>query len=159
MDQTQEPGAPPPFKKRKFYRKRPEYEDQALNDNADEESASSAPPTELLTVDEMISQSRSDNSQTREELDTPLSVAELLRQRKVLQRRKGGIGFANSSDATDIRPTGPQQTILGTGEEEKALSKFVTVVDRFAPQTGQVADVDQHMYAIPLTHETDESSL
>lgn len=155
MDETYESSAPPPFKKRRCYRKRPEYDDEAPNNNVDWEFP---PSTELLTVQPMKSQSRSDVFQSREELDTPLSVAELLRQRKVLQRRKGGIGFVTTSDTTSTEPTGPQQTSSGT-QEEKALSKFVTVVDRFAPQTGQVVDVDQHMYVIPLAPSAREAGL
>lgn len=148
MEGTQNASMPPPFKKRKFYRKRTEFEDEVPDNAKATESLSSPPPSELLTLEEMIVQNSNNISQASEDQDGALSVAELLRQRKILQRKKGGIGFANLGVATSIAPPVPQNTSLAT-EDEGAMSKFVTVADRFAPQTGQVADVDQHMYAIP----------
>ena len=147
MEGTQHP-MPPPFKKRKFYRKRTELEDEVPDIAKVTEPFSSPPPSELLTLDEMIVRNSNGVSKPSEDQDGELSVAELLRQRKALQRRKAGIGFANVGAATNMAPPAPQSKGLAT-EEEGTMSKFVTVADRFAPQTGQVADVDQHMYAVP----------
>lgn len=148
MEGTQNASTPPPFKKRKFYRKRTKVEDEVSDIAKATESLSSPPPSELLTLDEMIVRHSNGVSKPSEGQDGELSVAELLRHRKALQRRKGGIGFANVGVATSMAPPAPQTTSLAT-EEEGTMSKFVTVADRFAPQTGQVADVDQHMYAVP----------
>ena len=116
------------------------------------ESQSPPPATELLTLDEMISRnSEASLLQIQEQQNAPLSVAELLRQRKALQRRRGGIGFANTGTTTSTSL--PPQIETPKSEVQDSPSKFVTVADRFAPQTGQVADVDQHMYAEPTSAE------
>ena len=148
MEGTQDASTPPPFKKRKFYRKRAELEDEVSDIAKATESLSSPSPSELLTLDEMIVRHSNGVSKPSRDQAGELSVAELLRHRRALQRRKGGIGFANVGVATSMAPPAPQSSNLAT-EEEGTTSKFVTVADRFAPQTGQVADVDQHMYALP----------
>ena len=150
MEDPQDLSMPPPFKKRKFLRKRMDCDDHGSPDNA---GTHTSPPTpisaELLTLDEMISRnSDASTSQTPKQNDSQLPVAELLRQRKALQRKKGGIGFVNGSAATSLVLQAPRDQSPPT-EETGPLSNFVTVADRFAPQTGQVADVDQHMYATP----------
>ena len=138
-------SAPPPFKKRKFYRKRPGHEDEQSIETVNSESTASAPSTGPMSLDQMmVVESRSSIPQSQDDIDSPLSVAELLRQRKALQRRKGGIGFANTGDTKNIERGGTRKNSTET-DQGKALSKPVTVIDRFAPQTGQVADVDQHM--------------
>ncbi|KAG7006391.1 hypothetical protein G7Y79_00015g039810 [Physcia stellaris] len=146
MEGTQDASTPPPFKKRKFYRKRAQLEDEVSDIAKATESLSSPSPSELLTLDEMIVRHSNGVSNPSRDQDGELSVAELLRHRRALQRRKGGIGFANVGVATSMAPPAPQSSNLAT-EEEGTTSKFVTVADRFAPQTGQVADVDQHMMA------------
>ena len=149
MEDSPDLSAPPPFKKRKFYRKRTGYDGETSDNATVVESQSPPPPTELLTLDEMISRnSEASLLRIEEQQIAPLSVAELLRQRKALQRRRGGIGFANTGTTTSTTLP-PAQTKHLESEEQNSLSKLVTVADRFAPQTGQVADVDQHMYAEP----------
>lgn len=149
MEETQISGTAPPFKKRRFHRKRTGYAVEEMPDKArTTESPSSPPPTELLNLDETMSRnSNIAGTQSQEQRDAPLSVAELLRQRKALQRRKGGIGFSNASTTTDIALPAPQDE-SPIHEEGPIQTKFTTVTDRFAPQTGQVAEVDQHMYGI-----------
>ena len=137
-------SAPPPFKKRKFYRRRPGHKDEVPAETVNSELATSTPLTEPMSLDQMIQETRSSIPQSQDDIDTPLAVAELLRQRKVLQRRKGGIGFANTGDTKNTETEDPQKNSAGT-DQGKVLSKLATVIDRFAPQTGQVADVDQHM--------------
>ena len=149
MEDSLDRSAPPPFKKRKFYRKRIGYEDEMPDNNTVTEPQPPPPPAELLTLDEMISRnSEAGLLPIQEQQNATLSVAELLRQRKLLQRRRGGIGFANTSTTTSTTMPTAQIRHLEP-EEQDPPSKFVTVADRFAPQTGQVADVDQHMYAEP----------
>ena len=137
---------PPPFKKRKIFRRRFQAEDDGNDDNI-----IVTPPSPsavgAVTLEELIAQgSRSTKCDLRDEQEEPLSVAEILRQRRAIQRRKGGIEFRNhdttsKNEASDTQATNP---LL---DEDETLNKIITVVDRFAPQTGQVADVDQHMYA------------
>ncbi len=134
-----------PTKRRKFYRKR------ADTDN-NEDDSSFAPgentaSTELLTIDELIAQNG--NSSTAEarsaEEETKLSVAEILRQRKTAQRRRGrGIDFSKTTNATIASAAVPPSSDVLVVKEDP-IEQLKTVVDRFAPQTGQVADVDKHM--------------
>lgn len=144
-------SAPPPFKKRKFHRKRTGSEDEMPDNARISDSQSPPPPTESLTLDELISRnSEASLIQIQEQQSAPLSLAELLRQRKALQRRRGGIGFTNTStNSSSALPTAQIKHL--DPEEQNPPTAFVTVADRFAPQTGQVADVDQHMYAEPIS--------
>ena len=136
-----------PFKRRKFYRKRADAEDEAINKSVVESPHDDA--TGSLTLDELISRaSTSVDSVGKEKSGEPSSVAEILRHRKGLHRRKGGIEFTNTSNDTKVGPSEPHTDVALSGEHS-AVDKITTVVDRFAPQTGQVADVDQHMYTMP----------
>lgn len=145
-----QPIHPPPCKKRKVYRRRPQSEDE------EEESVHIAsPPTtthsELMSLNEMIRlSSHNADAKADDKVETPFSVAEVLRQRKATQRRRGGIEFRHGGTAVTHDSPGTQATSSPQDEEQK-LDKIITVVDRFAPQTGQVADVDQHMY-VTLYH-------
>ncbi|KAL8829178.1 MAG: hypothetical protein Q9191_002155 [Dirinaria sp. TL-2023a] len=137
-----------PLKRRRFYRKRANAEDEANNNN--EATAIESPngsPAEPLPVDDMIPQTfGSADTMAEEESEEPSSVTGILRQRKVLRRRRGGIEFTNTGNAARDGPPEPriQNPLLG---DDGAAERIMTVVDRFAPQTGQVADVDQHMMA------------
>ena len=137
-----------PSKRRRFYRKRANAEDETNNEGTSIESRNGN-STEPLTVDEMISQSLGSTDTIAEgESEAPSSVTEILRQRKVLQRRRGGIEFTN--DTGNAAKDGPTEPGIKSPPlvEDGAADKIMTVVNRFAPQTGQVADVDQHMYVI-----------
>ena len=144
---------PPPFKKRKFYRRRAEDDAEKLDSVRTSDPTPPRASPESLTLDELITQnSQPLDSQDQRQHDISFSTAELLRQRKTLQRRKGGIAFVNEDLATkSVSYVAPNQK--ADSEPNEALSRFATVADRFAPQTGQVADVDQHMYAILFTLE------
>ena len=77
--------------------------------------------------------------------DEPLSVAEILRQRKAAVRRKGGIEFTSSHTPVS---TAPQISDALVVKEDDIPAEIKSVIERFAPQTGQVSDVaDKHMYA------------
>ena len=108
-----------PLKRRKVFRQRDSYQSPPRDDTATPDSDANGQPSE----------------------DDPAanaSVTELLRQRKALQRR-GGITF---SAAQADSPYGE------VSAEPQRLPKDAPTDDyaiRFAPQTGQVADVNKHM--------------
>lgn len=134
-----------PSKRRKFYRKRTDAEDGGSP------TLSSPPaPPESMTVDELISHhGHLSEIQAQKADEEPLSVAEILRQRKAALRRKGGIEFTNSHTSTSTTEQTGDALIL---KEDEIPANIKSVIERFAPQTGQVSDVaDKHMYAFPLT--------
>ena len=134
-----------PSKRRKFYRKRTDAEDEGSS------TISSAPPPASMTVDELISHHahRTETEDRRTEGE-PLSIAEILRQRKAALRRKGGIEFTNSHTSTSTKPQTSDALVL---KEDDTPADIKSVIGRFAPQTGQVSDVaDKHMYAFPRLH-------
>ena len=130
-------------KRRKFYRKRTDREDESLP------SPSSSPPPQPMTVDELISHHAQMTEIPDQGLnEDPLSVADILRQRKAALRRKGGIEFSNAQSSTS---TTPQTNDALMVKEDDTPADIRAVIERFAPQTGQVSDVaDKHMYAFPL---------
>ncbi|KAL8872063.1 MAG: hypothetical protein Q9174_002244 [Haloplaca sp. 1 TL-2023] len=132
-----------PFKRRRVYRKRVDEEEASR-----EESPSNCNrPNNVYQSDETCSQplDRIDDGSKRDS-QAKLSIAEIIKQRKAVQRRRGGIEFSN---ATPVAESSNTPTIISTEvlDNEESLDKILTVVDRFAPQTGQVADVDKHMMA------------
>ena len=133
----------PPSKRRKFYRKRETLEEEIVDDNII--SANATPVTsEPLTIEELISHhaNQSDISRQHEESTLP-TTAEILRQRKAAQRKRLGIEFTNADNARASIIVPESSNALA--EKNDITPVIKTVVDRFAPQTGQVADVDKHM--------------
>lgn len=130
-------------KRRRFYRKRTDSEDQASSP-----ALSASLPPESMTVDELISHHSHLTNLQDEIMDKgPLSVAEILRKRKAALRRKGGVEFTNSFTATSNTPR-TSDALVEKEDDIPAIIKSVT--ERFAPQTGQISDVaDKHMYAFP----------
>lgn len=131
-----------PFKRRNFFRKRVEFgsdaeEDSTTKSNVQIDSTSEQPLPPFV------------DGKEHADVEAQVSVAELLRRRRAAQKRRAGIEFSNSTPVGESSNT----IMSGTGDEildnEESLHKILTVVDRFAPQTGQVADVDKHMYAKP----------
>lgn len=108
---------------------------------------SSAPPiaSQLLTVDEMVEQSALDHgNEIQASAITPLSVVELLRQRKVAQRKKAGIEFTNLNTSADSTTKQPKHALIEKPDDTPADIK--QVIERFAPQTGQISEAtDKHM--------------
>lgn len=102
-----------------------------------------------MTVDELISHhAHLTDTQHFKTDEEPLSVAEILRHRKAALRRKGGIEFTNSLSSIS---TTPQTSDALAVKEDDTLADIRSVIERFAPQTGQVSDVaDKHMYAFSL---------
>lgn len=132
-----------PSKRRKFYRKRTDGEDQASPT-----LPSTTPPPVSMTVDELITHhAHLTEAQDQNTDQEPLSVADILRQRKAALRRKGGIEFTNKHTSTSSTPQAGDALIL---KEDDTPADIKSVIERFAPQTGQVSDVaDKHMYAFP----------
>ncbi|CAD6568375.1 MAG: hypothetical protein ASARMPRED_001692 [Alectoria sarmentosa] len=129
-----------PSKRRKFYRKRTDAENEGS-------PAISSPP-ESMTVDELIShEGRLTQPPDQKSDEESLPVAEILRQRKAALRRTGGIEFTNSYASASNRPQTNDALIV---KEDDTPADIKSVIERFAPQTGQVSDVvDKHMYAFP----------
>lgn len=133
-----------PFKRRKFYRKR-------ANSPDDEESSVELPVISNSVPDENAQTSKLSDTEEHANVNSPLTVAEILRRRKAAQRRRGGIEFLNAGPVTENSAGEPRpgDEVL---DNDDNLGKILTVVDRFAPSTGQVADVDKHMYTNPDVH-------
>lgn len=134
-----------PFRRRKFYRKRGKVDDSATIDDINSEINKDDDAARPFTKEGLISYhgQNQDVEEQGREVDSRLPAAQILRQRKAAQRRRGGIEFTNA-DNSRISAAAP-----GNGdaliEKDDTVQEIKTVVDRFAPQTGQVADVDKHM--------------
>ncbi len=136
-----------PFKRRKFYRRRADSSDHDIGSPGSPSASKSVLPNDAVADEPGAALQPVGVEQTGNE-DSHSTLAELLRRRKAAQRRRGGIEFTNNAPATDRSAEEPQpgEEVL---ENEDSFDKILTVVDRFAPQTGQVADVDKHMYEEP----------
>lgn len=136
----------PPSKRRKFYRKRETLEDETVDDNSISTPSATPIASEALTIEELISHhANQSNLSSQHEESTQLTAADILRQRKTARRRRLGIEFTNADNARPSTATpGTSNTLT---EKDDITPEIKTVVDRFAPQTGQVADVDKHMWA------------
>lgn len=143
MDTTPSDPSLRPFKRRKWYRKRAEIEGLAPGD--DVKSESNEEEAKPLTLDELITHHGLDRNMIVEEAeDSQFSAAQILRQRKAVQKRRGGIEFTIST--VNARTDSPEPEDSDQLKDKDETSQDIkTVVDRFAPQTGQVADVDKHM--------------
>ena len=138
-----------PAKRRKFYRKRTDVEEEEEEEAPKPESHRSVPSPEPMTVNELIARNRH-NTPPQEKCDeeAALSIAEILRQRKVTARRRGGIEFTNNNPSNSTAPQ-PSEALIEREDETPADIK--SVIERFAPQTGQVTDTtDKHMYIFSL---------
>ncbi|KAH0536910.1 hypothetical protein FGG08_006248 [Glutinoglossum americanum] len=122
-----------PLKRRRFYRKRAGKDNiETRGDDRTLVELTALPPPEPLEENE------GDTDESAR-----LDMAEILRLRKLRQRRNG-IEF------TTPRPPGsgsgtPQPD--ANEDAEMAPEEVKKVVNRFAPQTGQVMDVNKHMMA------------
>ena len=136
-----------PAKRRKFYRSRHNEDDGGTTLISPPQQPE---PTVSLTLDELIINHGGTAAGSEvEEDDEPLSVAELLRLRKAAQRKRGGVEFSNSNGSGQNLPKSSQTNDLPL-ENDDAIANLEKVVNRFAPQTGQVANVDKHMYVFML---------
>ncbi|KAL8672417.1 MAG: hypothetical protein Q9168_003124 [Polycauliona sp. 1 TL-2023] len=137
-----------PFKRRRPNRKPVDSppRDQALT--AEPPCDSNSTPR-LPSTDDALAEPPVDNLEDFDDDDqSSLSVVDILRRRRIAQRKRAGIGFTNATvfPRDSAAEAIAEDAIL---DKDASLDKILTVVDRFAPQTGQVADVDKHMYAKP----------
>ena len=123
-----------PSKRQKIFRQRKGSED----DDSDGDMSSPASPARSALGEASPLYPPSDGKEDN------FSLSDVLRMRKVAQRRKGGVEFSSSTpqpQASFIAPAPPP-----SAEQSTALSNPVSLIhSRFAPPTGQVADVDKHM--------------
>ena len=128
-----------PSKRRKFYRKRAENDDDPVD--------ALTPPIGPLSP----SPDPDETNQTTQdpESEQNISIADLLRQRKSIQRRKAGVEFTSSSYSTSTPP--PSHALeLVQKDEDTTPAAIKEMENRFAPQTGRVTEeTDQHMYNFP----------
>lgn len=81
------------------------------------------------------------------------AFTEILRQRKTNRNRRQGIEFSpmtpnavtESSTSNNLTAMAPQ------------VARLRTISDRFVGHTGQVVDVDKHMFVLPCTPTTSRS--
>ncbi|KAI9786789.1 MAG: hypothetical protein M1816_007796 [Peltula sp. TS41687] len=126
-----------PAKRRRHYRKRgddieAEESNAAIYGTRGEESPDTEPSPSKA------------NAMENQENET-IKATEILRLRQQVRNRRGGIEFVNgvrdmSITASSAEP-GPERDAVASSEG------VVGLVNRFAPQTGQVADVNRHMMA------------
>lgn len=134
-DDTQVPSFRP-AKRRKVYRKR----DDEPTDEAPRESTT-VPSPQAQTLDDLILSASTPTT----EASSSNPIADLIRQRKSLQRKRHGIEFSTQ------RPTASSPQNIVVDEEnaprEEKLRDWDSVSSRFAPQTGQAVSVDdKHMF-------------
>ena len=135
-----------PVKRRKFYRKRPEDED--LEPGSVPGAGVQLPP-ENRKLDPLLD-TEANASDTGDGVQDPIHpILSVVQQRKVQQRRRWGIKFTNFP----VTASRIDSHILLSGntsyDKDDVVADVEAVVNRFAPQTGQVADVDKHMYVKP----------
>lgn len=133
MDAEADPLTEPifrPVKRRKFARRRPDdnSEDAGTTDDfageSNEQDRAALPPRSLLDDDQ-------DEGTTS-----------VVRLRRAHPARKGGIGFSATSH---LGKDGSRQTGLVPVEDQEK-QRVRAMGDRFTGHTGQMVDVDKHMY-------------
>lgn len=126
-----------PSKRRKFYRKR-------IDEDGEKEAEAVVGCADLSALK---SESWDDLSSPRDDLESSgQSVADLLRLRKQVRARKGGIEFTNTTRPGHSRADSSQEPLSDALISHDELQEEIkAVTGRFAPQTGQVADVNKHM--------------
>ena len=127
-----------PSKKRKIYRQR------ALDNEEDEDQAATIatniPPPNVQSLDELIAGASITGEEQAESIN--LSVAEILRLRKLRSKRAGGVEFR--ADAPTARAEEENAIVLRQEQEGDAVKQHEGE-RKFAPQTGTVGDVNKHM--------------
>lgn len=136
-----------PAKRRKFYRQRDKSDSNPeINGNTSLPigGISAQTPT---TLAELVEQARHSADMVHEDdAQSQLPVAEIIRRRRAARNRRGGIEFSNVGYSSKLNSEPAHSTdTLALVEKDDTMAGVKTVVNRFAPQTGQVADVDKHM--------------
>ena len=125
-----------PSKRRRFLRKRQSGDEQ------DDDDGSRISPPQRAAVQVEDAPEDIDGHHLG---DKNVSVAELLRLRKSHRSRKGGIEF--STTGAKVEEGSGSTTALAV--QNAAEHHLDAIVDRFVPHSGQVVDVDKHMYVVP----------
>lgn len=130
-----------PAKRRKFYRKHnAEDVDNSVATPTSSEHSTALPLSATTDVNKRDSEAAGEDEESHR-----LTMTEILRRRQAARNRRGGIEFTNSNTNTKNEGTPPAEPATTTVEKGDPARELQTVVNRFAPQTGQVADVDKHM--------------
>jgi hypothetical protein len=134
-----------PSKKRKIYRQRPQDDDADSTAQATS-TAIISPPAAQGHASELPSP---DDSGTGDVEGMRVSMAEILRLRKLRKHRVGGVEFRVASPAGNgssiSQELVPADSARDEPEAEGKEEGGFGVVSRFAKQTGMVGDVDKHM--------------
>jgi hypothetical protein len=125
IDNTQNAVLFRPAKKRRFQRSTRPTEDGDLH-------AELAAPPDLPARDE------------NDRLSDEPALTQILRQRKTNKNRRQGIEFSTIRHSTATEPT--MSNSLTTVQPE--VHRLRALSDRFVGHTGQVVDVDKHMFVL-----------
>ena len=126
-----------PAKRRKFYRRRNDDEDSTEQDTVVRQLSQAPDTAELVGDLRSTDDGLEDNAQ---------HIGEILRLRKLARARKGGIAFNESVDHLRSGSGTPiEETSAALVLKDEIPDEIKSVTGRFAPQTGQVVDVDKHM--------------
>ncbi|KAI9756381.1 MAG: hypothetical protein M4579_003885 [Chaenotheca gracillima] len=145
-----------PTKRRKFYRQRPgepsEEEDRVAT-QSQRATATHAPRN--VGGSSFETSEAADHDDEGDARGAGLSMADILRFRKMARHRNSGIEFTNSSAPKGRSGAAYNRAMIPSsstgdgvegGENEEIPEALSAVVNRFAPQTGQVStDVNKHM--------------
>lgn len=110
------------------------------------------PPEDLLQVEEKDQQSaHGPNSRAHPESDdsneeTP-SNGGVVRARKNFRRPVTGVSFSNNKVGNTSSDGNPRSSLVKATDE--STRKPIDITDRFVSSTGQVVNVDQHMFVFP----------
>ncbi|TKA62512.1 hypothetical protein B0A49_09229 [Cryomyces minteri] len=134
-------------KRRKVFRRRIGDDDKDMATQEPQSETSALPQTSSPRPMFDLRNSQSTDAAAAESSEVHVSIAEILRRRQLAKSRRGGIEFSNATTLRQSRSARTQQSdALAIAEPEQ--SAMEPVVNRFAPQTGKVADVlDKHMMA------------
>ena len=139
-----------PFKRKKFLRKRT---DVTYDLDEAQESAASPPFNVSSHLRDELHSSQLHRLAVNKSTagDAGTSIQDVLRQRKALLRRRGGIEFGKeTSQPLDAVKIGNLSHEEQEGDPDAA--EIDRLVSRFAPQTGHVAEAnDKHMYGLPFS--------
>ncbi|KAI9850333.1 MAG: hypothetical protein M1838_005838 [Thelocarpon superellum] len=151
-----------PGKRRKVYRKRAdEDEDVAVVATTTTTDAAAVHAHDMSSQDRRagaVPSHQRKHAEEGEAENTALHISEIVRLRRQAKQRRGGLEFgagqtsaAAHSHASGMALVSAPPTTHGQGEtvghEDEVMEDVASVTNRFAPQTGQVADVNKHMIA------------
>ena len=121
--------------RRRHYRRRADELEHTGSDTSIDKREGDTPDAEVL---------RDDHDAAGGEVDVRHAMAEILRLRRQGRSRRSGIEFMNNlHHGADDRGLSATSGMAPEGSE--TTEEIAAIVNRFAPQTGQVADVNKHM--------------